>query len=308
MHNTVGSLPTIAGVHCVLYALFDRQECIDLGQMREQVEIVLQGGVAGIMVLGLATEVSKLTVVERVQLMRTTGAKLAGRLPFSVTINGSSVAEQSEQVRIAADCGADWLILQPPSVGTYPASEYIDFFGRVADVARKPVAIQNAPAYFGRGLTAEELHVLLTRHPAVKIVKGEGPAVDIEQMIRTVGPGIAVFNGRGGLEMIDSLRAGCAGTILAPDLVDRAVQTCAAFRSGHEELAEQLYQDSLPAIVFLTQSLENLIVYGKRLFARRAGLPEVFDRRPVARPTTFGLAAVERFARKLGPFAANQTP
>jgi hypothetical protein len=120
-------------------------------------------------------------------------------------------------------------------------------------------------------------------------------------MIRTVGPGVLVFNGRGGLEMIDNRRAGCAGMILAPDPVDRAVQTYAAFRAGREELAEQLYQGSLPAIVFQMQSLESLIVYGKRLVAKRAGLPELFDRRPAARLTAFGLAAVERFAQRLGP-------
>jgi putative hydroxymethylpyrimidine transport system substrate-binding protein len=58
----------------------------------------------------------------------------------------------------------------------------------------------------------------------------------------------------------------------------------------------------LPAIVFLMQSLEGLMAYGKRLFALRAGLGEVHDRAPSARPTPFGLAIVERLARALGPF------
>ena len=118
------------------------RECIDLGHTREQVEIVQQNGAAGIAVLGLATGVNKVT-----QLMRTTGAKLAERLPFFVTINGASVAEQTEQVRVAENSGADWLILQPLSVGTFPANEYIDFFGRL-DVAHGPVASRNAPTYF----------------------------------------------------------------------------------------------------------------------------------------------------------------
>lgn len=185
---------------------------------------------------------------------------------------------------------------------TLPAAEYIDFFGRVADAARKPVAIQNAPAYFGRGLTAAELKSLLLRHPAIKIIKGEGPAVEIDQLIRTLGSSVPVFNGRGGLEMVDSLRAGCAGLILAPDLVDRAARTYAAYKTGDVAGAEALYANSLPAIVFLMQSLENLIVYGKRLFARRAGLGDVFDRGPSLRPTDLGLAIVERFAQQFGPF------
>ena len=293
-----------AGIHCVLYAMFDKQERVDRGLMREQIDAVLRCGVSGITVLGLATEVGKLSGDERKQLMRTTATDLAGRRPLSITINGASVAEQIEQLRAAEDCGADWLILQPPGVGTYPATEYLDFFGRVADAARKPVAVQNAPAYFGRGLTADELGQLFSRHPKLKIIKGEGPAVDIERLVKTVGPDVPVFNGRGGLEMIDSLRAGCAGLILAPDLVDRAAKTFAAFKSGDETAAEALYAGSLPAVVFIMQSLESLVLYGKRLFALRAGLPQVNDRSPATRPTEFGLAAIERFARQLGPLAS----
>lgn len=290
------------GIHCVLYALFDRREQIDRGLMRAQIEAVLGAGVSGVTVLGLATEVGKLTAAERLQLMQMAASDVAGRLPLSITINGASVAEQIEHLRAAEDCGADWLILQPPAIGPYPAAEYIDFFGRVADAARKPVAIQNAPAYFGRGLTAAELKSLLLRHPAIKIIKGEGPAVEIDQLIRTLGSSVPVFNGRGGLEMVDSLRAGCAGLILAPDLVDRAARTYAAYKTGDVAGAEALYANSLPAIVFLMQSLENLIVYGKRLFARRAGLGDVFDRGPSLRPTDLGLAIVERFAQQFGPF------
>ena len=295
------------GIHCVLYAFFDAHEQLDRAAMRHQTDAVIKAGVAGVTVLGLATEVTKLSANERKQVMLWAAEDVAGRVPLSITINGTSVAEQIDQLKAAESAGADWLILQPPSVGTYPASEYIDFFGRVADAAKVPVAIQNAPAYFGRGLSADEIHTLFTRHPALKIIKGEGPAVDIALMVKTVGSDIPVFNGRGGLEMLECLRAGCAGLILAPDLVDRAVACFASYKAGDEVQAEALYRGSLPAIVFIMQSLESLILHGKRLFAARAGLGDVYDRSPATRPTAFGLAIIERFARDLGPFGAGRT-
>jgi 2-keto-3-deoxy-L-arabinonate dehydratase len=43
------------------------------------------------------------------------------------------------------------------------------------------------------------------------------------------------------------------------------------------------------------QSLEHLICYGKRIFARRAGLT-VHDRAPALRPTPFGLTLVDHWA------------
>jgi dihydrodipicolinate synthase/N-acetylneuraminate lyase len=297
----------LSGVHCVLYAFFDRDEKLNRTQMRRQVETVIASGVAGISVLGLATEVGKLSGDERKQLMAWTAEDVGGRLPLSITISGRSVAEQIDQVKAAEVAGADWLILQPPAVGTYPASEYISFFGRVADAASKPVAIQNAPAYFGRGLSADEIAHLLERHPNIQGIKGEGPAIDIAAMVKTVGATVPVFNGRGGLEMTDSLRAGCAGLILAPDLVDRAAQCFTAFRSGDEVKAERLYAASLPGIVFIMQSLENLVLYGKRIFAMRAGLGEVMDRMPAARPTEFGLTIAERLAHRYGTFGSKES-
>jgi dihydrodipicolinate synthase/N-acetylneuraminate lyase len=293
-----------AGIHAVLYAFFDANEQLDRGAMRAQVEAVIGAGVAGITVLGLATEVGKLSSAERKQLMAFAAEDIAGRVPLSITINGASVAEQIDQLKAAEAAGADWLILQPPTTGTYPAAEYIRFFGRVADAASVPVAIQNAPAYFGRGLSGAEIRTLFDAHPALQIIKGEGPAIDIEALIRMVGPDVPVLNGRGGMEFVDSLRAGCSGLILAPDLVDKAVAIHRAFVEGNEALADELYAAELPAIVFLMQSLEGLMVYGKRLFALRAGLGPVHDRMPSAKPTAFGLAITERLAKQLGPFGA----
>jgi 2-keto-3-deoxy-L-arabinonate dehydratase len=60
----------------------------------------------------------------------------------------------------------------------------------------------------------------------------------------------------------------------------------------------------LPTIVFVMQSLESLICYGKRIFGARAGI-EIHDRGPAMRPTAFGRQLVEEHARRAGHFAAS---
>ena len=101
--------------------------------MRAQVDYVKKAGADGITVLGLATEVGKLTFAERCQVIDW-AAEDTGDLPLSVTIVGNSVAEQVALLRHAEAAGAAWLILQPPLAGSYPASEYIDFFARVGPI------------------------------------------------------------------------------------------------------------------------------------------------------------------------------
>jgi len=293
----------VPGIHAILYAMFDCDERLDRSAMRRQIEISIAAGAHGICALGLATEVAKLREDERRQIMAWVAEDVARRVPVGFTIYGNSVAEQCAQAKSAEAAGADWIILQPPTVGAFFAAEYIRFFGRVADATGLAVAIQNAPAYFGgRGLSATEFAELVRQHPNVKLMKGEASAVDIKPLIDVTGGRVPVLNGRGGLELVDNLRAGCAGFILAPDLIDRTVEIYRRFASGDESGAETLYAEILPTIVFMMQSLEALICYGKRVFAARAGL-EVFDRAPALRPSEFGLQLARRHAARLGSFS-----
>lgn len=302
MSETVTSFHVgdLHGIHAILYALFDEREQLDRVAMRRQVELCLSVGVHGMAALGLATEVSKLTEAERRTVMDWVAEDTGGRVPLALTIFGSSVAEQVAQVRHAESVGADWLILQPPMVGQFGAAEYIRFFGRMAEATNLPVAIQNAPAFMGRGLTSAEIADLVRQHSNIQLVKGEGPVVEIAGLIEATNNRLPVFNGRAGLEMLDNLRIGCRGLILAPDCIDYAVAAYETFRTGDEEGALEIYRKMLPAVVSTMQGLENLICYGKRLFALRGGL-SVSDRAPAMRPNATGFAMIERFATELGP-------
>ncbi len=287
------------GIHAILYALFDAQERLDRDAMRRQVEICLAAGVQGMAALGLATEVNKLSEAERRCIMDWVAEDTAGRVPLALTICGASVAEQTAQVRHAESVGADWVILQPPMVGSYGAAEYIRFFGRVAETTSLPVAIQNAPAFMGRGLSSADIADLVRQHPNIQLVKGEGPVAEIAGLIAATEGRLPVFNGRAGMELVDNFRIGCKGLILAPDCIDHAVRAYNAWRSGDEPGAEDAYRKMLPAVVFTMQGLETLICYGKRLFGLRSGL-EIHDRAPALRSNDAGLAMTRRFAADLG--------
>ena len=289
------------GIHAILYALFDGEEKLDRAAMRRQVEICLASGVHGMAALGLATEASKLAEAERMAVMDWVVEDTAGRVPVALTIFGSSVEEQVRQVRHAEAAGADWLILQPPMVGQYSAAEYIRFFGHVAEKTSLPLAIQNAPALMGRGLTAADIRDLVRQHPNIRLVKGEGPVVDIAHLIEVTEGRLPVFNGRAGLELLENLRIGCRGLILAPDSIDYAVRASEFFCDGWDEHAEEEYRRMLPGVVFTMQGIETLLCYGKRLFGERAGVT-IHDRGPAQRPTATGIEMVARYAAAMGGF------
>jgi 4-hydroxy-tetrahydrodipicolinate synthase len=287
----------------MLYAMFDGSDRLDRRMMHRQTRLMHQLGCAGVTVLGLATEVNKLTDSERRTLVDWLAEDLqagGGGLPMGVTIAGDSVAEQLALARHAQAQGADWLILQPPAVKLANSTELIRFFGAVADAVDLPIAIQNAPDFLGQSLSADEIVALVRQHANINHLKGEDSAVGIARIVDALGRELTVLNGRAGLELTDNLRAGCAGFILAADTVDIGLRVYAAWQQGDTEQAEQHYQQGLPAIVFVMQSLEQLVTYGKRLYAARTG-EVVHDRLPALPVTAFGERCVQHWASHLGP-------
>ncbi len=232
---------------------------------------------------------------------------VAGRVPVAITVYGETPDVQIEFVRVAAAAGASWVILQPPPTRPFPERELVRFFGRVADASPIPVAIQNAPQYIGVGLGDASLVDLHRNHANVVLLKGESSALEIARTIERLDGEVAVFNGRGGLELPDCLRAGCAGMIPAPECFDVQVRIYEAMQSGEVEEAERFYRGILPLIVFTMQSIDQFLCYGKRVAARRLGLGPVFDRQPAQEPNRLGLELMERHAAALPALGEGRT-
>lgn len=287
------------GIYPVLYAFWDRAGGLDLGAMRAEVDNCIADGAHGITVLGLVTEVHKMTTAERLGLVREVGRMIAGRVPYAVTIAEETAAAQVEFAAAAADAGADFVILQPPRSGGREAA--MALFGEVADAVALPVALQNNPVNLPVSLEPADLVALCERHENIRLLKAEGYSVDIAATLEGTAGHVDAFGGHGGIEFPALMRAGGAGLIPAPDFLPVQVAMFALMRAGSEGAfaeAERLHRQILPAIVFMARTVPGMLCYGKRLYARRIGA-EVFDRGPALAPTAFGLAETARFAAEI---------
>jgi 4-hydroxy-tetrahydrodipicolinate synthase len=296
------------GIWPILYAYFNAVGQLDRASMRVQVQVALRCGAPGIAVLGLATEVNKLSWEEKRAVIEWAAQDLGGAAPLAVTLSGATVEAQLELAQVAIEAGARYFILQPPARAGGPIAEpeLEAFFAQVLDgLALRapdiPAGIQNAPEFLGVGLQAAALARLRARCHNLRFMKGEAPMVIIERTVQQVGPGFPVLNGRGGMELLDNLRAGCSGMVVAPDCAWEQQHIAELFALGAFDEAEAEYARILPTIVFVMQSLETLVVYGKRIAAWRSGMEVLHDRQCALAPSTFGLAIARRFAVQLGP-------
>jgi len=291
------------GVYPMVYALFDDKGNLAREPMRRQIQSMLKHKVHGIGVLGLASEVNKLSTAERRQLMEWVAEDIGGKVPLTVTVAETSVGGQIEFVKAAAAVGAKWAILQPPLVKHVPESELIRFFGAVADASPIPIAIQNAPEYLGIGLSNAGVRALHRAHPNFSIIKLEATAISIANLLNDVEGELDVFNGRDGIEMLDSMRAGAVGIIPGGEAFDVLARAFDHMASGTEAgiaEAERLYAKVLPLLILLMESMDTFLVYGKPVLGHRLGIAETKPRLPSTPPTAFGLAMAKRYAEMLG--------
>ena len=292
-----------SGIYPVLYAFWDRDGRIDREQMRLQVEHCIAAGAHGIAVLGLVTEVHKMDVNERLELVELVGELIGGRIPYAVTVGEPTVAGQIAFSRAARAAGADWVILQPPSIKGFSEKQLIGFFGQVADgLDGLGVGIQNNPVNLDVFLSVPGLVALARNYPNITLLKGEGYSADIARVIAETGGHFDVFGGHGGKEFPALMRSGGAGLIPAPDCLPVQVRMFELFRQNTPAAlaeAERLHKEILPLIVYMTHAVPTLLTYGKRLFAAKLGILDPVDRSPAAEPTAFGLSETKRFGEEL---------
>lgn len=287
-----------SGIHTVLYALFGADGDVDREAMRRQIEVCIGLGAAGIITLGLATEVRHLTPAQRRRLVEWNAMDIAGRLPFGVTIFEPTAEEQIASVRHAAELGADWVILQPLPTTRDEAGLQAGF-AQVLAQSPVPCALQNAPQYIGAGLGDQAIVELSERHPNLFAIKQEVAATETAALVARLAGRLQVLSGRGGIELPDCIEAGIRGHVPAPEYADFLVKIWALHYGGHADEARALYARVLPLATFVLQSLESLTMYGKLLFCLRQGLP--FHPRPsAAGPDAFGRLALKRHAAFLG--------
>jgi 4-hydroxy-tetrahydrodipicolinate synthase len=297
--------PLERGIYPMLYAFFDQHGALDRQAMQRQVMAAVTSGAHGLAVLGLGTEVNKLSAFERRQVVEWAAMDLDGRLPLAVTVSEPTVHAAVQEARFAQTLGARCIVLQPPAATAVTEEQQIRFFGDIADQLDVPVAIQNAPQYLGVGLSLEGIVALSARSPNVSVIKAEGSALFVRRLYEQTQGRLAIFNGRCGLELTDNLRAGCHGMIPGIESVDIQARIYNLMQTGDaadEIEAERLYATILPMIVFMIQSIESFICYGKRIAARRLGLGAVYDRAPALAPHAEGLQWSARLSANLPAF------
>jgi 2-keto-3-deoxy-L-arabinonate dehydratase len=244
-----------AGIFPIAPTPFTEAGDLDIEGQRRVIDCMIDQGVDGICILANYSEQFLLADDERDRLLAVCTSHTAGRVPVIVTCSHFSTRIASARARAAVSAGASMLMLMPPYHGaTLRADEKgtLEHFARVADAARVPIMVQDAPLS-GVGLSVPFLARLAREVPLVRYFKIEvpGAAGKLRGLIEAGGDAIAgPFDGEESITLMADLDAGATGTMPSALLPDLIRQVYEAHRAGQREAAAAAYARILPLINF----------------------------------------------------------
>ena len=271
--------------------------------MEEQISLIFKKKCNGIAALGLATEVNKLTLKEKTKIIELITTTIPSSFPKAITIHAKKYEDYCKLIDISKSNNVDWLILQPMINKNTTDQDCYNFFKRIMPLTKGTLTgIQNAKEYIGVGLSSNQILNLYKKFNNFRAIKGEASSINMQQEIINYPKDLIVFNGRGGQEIVDNFKIGCKGIVPCLDGADKFIKIYNYFKQNKLDHAEREYKNVLPNIVFIMQSIDSLVCYGKRVCAFRMGVKNVYDRKPFLKPTDYGIKKSKKIANSLGLF------
>jgi 4-hydroxy-tetrahydrodipicolinate synthase len=290
----------LGGVISVVQTPFDDNDEIDPQIHRRQIDWLFAEGTDGV-VTGMVSEVLRLSSDERDELAGLTCEAADGRGPVILSVGAESTATAVRHARYAAKAGASAVMAVPPALTAVDDDELFGYFTSIAAASGLPVVVQDASGYVGRSLSIELQARLFWELGELALFKPESPPIGpaVTALREATDGGARIFEGTGGLHLIDSFRRGAIGTMPAGDLVWAMVPLWQALRRGDYDRAYEIGAP-LAMVITLQSSLDTFVSIEKHNLVRQGIFETTRMRGPVG---TVGdaitLAEVDRLVDRL---------
>jgi dihydrodipicolinate synthase/N-acetylneuraminate lyase len=261
--------PPFRGIVPMQVTPFDRDGGVDLDSLAATIAWQVELGVTDLSALGMAGEFFKLATDEIEAVISTiVEASGPGRTLLGVSAGSAEVA--ARLARHAAAAGADGLLVLPP-FGIKPgADELIAYYAAIARASDLPIMAQDGSDEIRAVIPFDVLVRLCREVSNVTYIKVEdvAPSPKISRLGETLGAGVTLLCGSGGLDILDAYDRGAVGCISGAATADLFLDLDRAYHDDRAT-AERRYDALLPLIQFQCQSSELFVATEKRILRQR---------------------------------------
>lgn len=274
--------PTLQGVLPVFQTPYDDDESIDWATLEREIHWLLEAGSHGV-VMAMVSEVLRLDQTERREMATKVVQFVANRGTVIISVGAESARLAEENARHAESVGASGLMAIPPISIAVSESELINYYQRILRACSIPVVVQDASGYVGRPMSIPMQAALLDEFGPERVYyKPEATPIGPRlSQLRDATKGQAkIFEGTGGIALVDSFRRGIVGTMPGADLIHAIVALWQALSVGDEARA---YSLSLPisSLIAVQNSLDAFLAVEKHLLVRQGVFKNTVVRGPV---------------------------
>ncbi len=272
------------GVLPVVHTPFSDGGEIDATVLKREIDWALASGADGV-VVAMVSEILRLGYRGRRELAQLVCEAVGDRGSVVISVGAESTDEAIDFARHAESLGATAVMAIPPVATALGSAATRDYFAAIADCVRVPLVVQDASSYVGAAIDLSVYVELLERFGSERIYfKPEAsPLGPNLSKLRDATAGQArIFEGSGGINLVDCYRRGIVGTMPGTDLLDGIVALWQALRAGDEQ---RIYELSLPICALvalqLQAGLDGFLAIEKYLLCKRGVMHSTRQLQPV---------------------------
>lgn len=271
---------SISGVLTVFQTPFDEAGAVDHAALAHELNWLFDNGADGL-VFAMVSELLRLSSEERDEVAALTCELGRGRGATVISVGAESAAVAVRHAKHAEECGASAVMATPPGLHRVSDEQIVRYFMEIATSVSLPLIVQDASGYVGAPLSIElqaRLHSELGNHVMFKPeARPVGPRLS---QLLDLTDGASIFEGTGGLYLIDSFRRGVVGTMPAGDLVWALSALWKTLCAGNFPRAYRI-AGPLAQIISFQSSLDSFVAIEKHLLVKQGALPASRMRGPI---------------------------
>ena len=270
------------GIYPVLTTPYSSNGEIDFSALQREIDFVFDLGAHGV-TCALVSDILRLTATERLSIPGRLVEAANGRGSVIMSVGAESVAQACIYAQAAEDAGVGAVMAIAPVSQPLGEVALDEYFTKIVESISLPVIVQDASGYLGRPMSIEFQAALQSRFGDRLWFKPEAEPLGQRQsaLKDATGGQAVVFEGSGGIALVDAYRRGIHGTMPACDLLDGIVALWHALEEGDEERIYALYFPICAiAAIQLQGGLDGFIAIERYLLTKRGVLPPQTPRAP----------------------------
>ena len=233
----------LAGVLPIVHVPFEDDGTIDEKTLKKEIDWIFSVKAQGLGT-GMVSEILRLTFEERISLTNHIVQFTEGRGATFAGVGAESTKQALVYAQAAEKAGCDGIMAIPPVTTSLPEEAVLKHFRTLAEEVNLPLIVQDASGYVGQAIPLRIYIKLLELYGNEKILfKPEASPIGPNlSALRDASSGKAkIFEGSGGILLVDSFRRGITGTMPGVDLLDGIVSLWNALVNGDDKTTYRVY-------------------------------------------------------------------